>query len=137
MNGRAKHVGGADHVVAGTQNRQTGRRDGRHAGGDGKAVLGALERGKALLEHADRRIGEARVDVALGFTGKALCRLRRVVKHETRGQEDRLAVLVELRALRAGAHSARIKVETVVGHKKTRWPSAAGFEATLRFSRIC
>ena len=74
-------------------------------GGRGDAGLGAFERGEAVLEHRHRRIGEARVDEALVAAGEARRGLRGVLEHEARGQEQRLGMLVELAARRAGAHA--------------------------------
>ena len=51
-------------MVALLQQRETRRQDGGHAGRSGHAGLGALQRGQALFEDPDRRVGEARVDIA-------------------------------------------------------------------------
>ena len=63
-----------------------------------------------ILHRRHGRIGEARVDVARLLAGKSCGRLGGGFEHETRGQEYRLAVLVELAALGTRAHRQRILV---------------------------
>ena len=45
-------------MIAGAHLPHHGERDGRHSGRGGAGGLGAFERGNALLEHRDGRIGE-------------------------------------------------------------------------------
>ena len=59
--------------------------DGRHAAGEGDATSAPFEGGEALLEHGHRRVGEAGIDVALLFPGKAPGGLGGVVENEAGG----------------------------------------------------
>ena len=79
------------------------RRHRRHAGGGGHARLGAFERGEPRLEHRDRRVGEARVDVARLFVGELARRFRRALVDEARGERERFGVLLEVAAHAAGS----------------------------------
>ena len=105
LDGGAKDGVRAHHVIAALQVHQRRGEDRRHARGGGDAALGALERGEAVLEHGDRRVGVARVHHALLAAGKTRRRLRRVVEHEARGEIERLGVLVELAAHLPGTHA--------------------------------
>src|SRR5467141_963867 len=129
-------------MVAALQQRHGGGEDRRHAGGGGDAGLGALERGKAVLEHRNRRVGEARVDEAALAAGEARSRLLGVVEDEARGEEQRLGVLVELGARLPGAHAQRCQIRLFI-HKKTRPQAVAQIGATrsvyqaARFKSSC
>src|SRR5215470_2107652 len=93
-------------MIARLQRRQHRGGDGGHAGRGRAAGFGALELDYALLEHPDRRVGIARVDVAGvlaleprlaqlgGFVDVAL------------GEKQPFRRLAELRAQRAGMHQA-------------------------------
>jgi hypothetical protein len=109
LHGGAEQAVGSDDVVALLEVRQHSRHDRRHAAGRGDAILGAFERGEALLEHGDGRIGEAGVNVALLFAGKAPGGLRRTLEDKAGGQVQRLGVLAELAALLAGTNGQRFR----------------------------
>jgi hypothetical protein len=108
----------------------TSRHDRRHAAGRGDAVLGAFQRGEALLEHGDGRIGEAGVDVAFLFAGKALGGLRGALEDEAGGQVQRLGMLAELAALLAGANGQRLRAIV----RRVRLISPAPADASCRTS---
>ena len=61
----------------------------RHAGGGGERGAAAFERRDALLEHRDRRVGDARVDVAERLQVEQARRVIGAVEHERRRLVDR------------------------------------------------
>ena len=91
-------------VVAGFQRRQHRGGDRRHAGRGRAAGLGAFERDHALLEHRNRRIGVARIDVAGVLSLEArLAQLGSLVDIALR-EEQTLGCLAEFGTQRAGMH---------------------------------
>ena len=98
----AEHRLGRHHVIAGFQRRQNGRRHRGHAGRGGAAGLGAFELDHAPLEHRDRRIGIARIDVAGVFALEARLALLGGVVDIALGEEQRLGGFAELRAQGSG-----------------------------------
>ena len=117
-------------MVAGLDLAHQRERDRRHAGRGGARGLGAFERGHALLEHRDGRIGEARILVARLLALEARLGLRRAVVDVALGEEQRLRGLAELRAQGAGvdeagfgavlAASADADMRASFGQQKTR-----------------
>src|SRR5580658_565483 len=63
IDGAAVERGRGDDVVAGAGERRDGEMHRRHTARRAHRADPLLERGKALLEHRRRRIGDARVDV--------------------------------------------------------------------------
>jgi len=97
-------------MVAAFQEAHGARQNRGHAGGRGDTALGPLQRSKTLLEHAHRRVGEARVDVARLLVRKPRSSLRRRLEHEARREVQRLGMLIELAALDPGAHRQRFRL---------------------------
>src|SRR5262249_22170932 len=83
--------------------------DGAHAARGRAADLRTLQRGHAFLEHADRGIGEARIDVALLLALEGELGFLGIVIDIAGCREDRLAGLAELRALESTAHQQRAR----------------------------
>ena len=79
---RAEHAGAQTTWSPAFSVARHAARIARHAGRGRDAVLGALERGEALLEHRHRRVGEARIDVCPLRRREARGRLRRVLENE-------------------------------------------------------
>ena len=104
LDGGAEHRVRAHHVVAALQVHHGGGEDRGHAGAGGDAGLAALERGEAVLEHGDRRVGVARVHHALA-AAEALGGLRGVFEDVARGEVQRLGMFLELAAHLPGAHA--------------------------------
>ena len=105
LHGGTEQAVRGDDVVALLEMRQAERHDRRHAARRGNAVLGAFERGKARLEHAHGRVGEAGVNIAVFFTGETLGGLGGTLEDEARGQVQGFGMLAELAALLAGTDS--------------------------------
>jgi hypothetical protein len=78
-------------------NEMHDRRHGRHAGGEGDAVLSALERGETDLQRRPRRVRDARVLVALVLPDRLLGERRRLVDRDRdrAGRRIRLLTLVD------------------------------------------
>ena len=89
-------------MVAGAQLAHHRGGDRSHAGRGRARGLRAFERGHALLEHGDGRIGEARILVARVLVLEAPLGGERAVVDVALGEEQRLRGLAELRAQRAG-----------------------------------
>ena len=104
LHGGAEQPAGRDDMVAVLQVGEAGGHDRRHAAGRGDAILGAFQRGEALLEHGHGRVGEAGVDVAFLLAGETPGGLRRVLEDEAGREVERLGVLAELAALLAGTN---------------------------------
>ncbi len=116
-----------DDAVAGLEEAGHRGKDRGHAGRRAAHSFGAFEQAQPLLEHRDRRIGVARIDIAralvlerfLGFLGALI--------DEARGHVDRFASLFELRALQAAMrqHRARAPFRGMLGidHRHRRSPS--------------
>ncbi len=104
-------------MVARLQQAHDAGQNRRHAGGGGDAEFRAFQGGQALLEHADRGVGEARVDVARLVADKAGGGLGGVFKHKAGGQKHGLAVFAKRRARGAAAHGQGFGlVVKIVGH---------------------
>ena len=110
----AEDAARGDDMVASGKQAHHASQDGGHAAGGGDAELRAFQRRQPLLQHADGRVGEARVDVARLLPAKTGGRLRCVLEHEAGSEEHRLGMLVELAADRPGADGQGFKIEFVV-----------------------
>ena len=110
MNGGAKEAARGDDLIAGLEQAQADRKNGRHARGRGHAILGPFKGGQALFEHLHRGIGKPRVDRPLLLILEASRRLLRIVKNKTRSQEHGLGVLTKGGAMRAVSHGAGRKL---------------------------
>ena len=77
-----------------------------HAARGGARGLRAFEQRHALLEHRDRRVGEARIDETRVLAFEARLRVLHRVVEIALGQEQRLRGLAELRAQRAAVDRA-------------------------------
>ncbi len=104
----AEHGARGDDVVAGLQERQQARGDGGHAGGGGAGHLGAFQKAHALLEHGDRRVGEARILETRILVLETRFRLLGGLVDEALGQEERFGGLAELGAQHAAVHELRL-----------------------------
>src|SRR5690606_34946477 len=96
---------------------------GRHPGSGRDAGFTALQRSQTVGEDADRRIAEAGIDRTRFLVGEARRRLGGVLELETRGEEQRLGVFVELALYRTGADRARIEI-VFVRHVHSRTAAA-------------
>ena len=67
------------HAVAGLQMREQRRVDRRHAGRGGAAGFRAFDQAQPLLQHRQRRIGEARILVVIDGAGERALGLFRIV----------------------------------------------------------
>jgi hypothetical protein len=115
----AEELARRDDVVAGAQLSQERGRHRRHAGRGGARRLGALERCHARLEHADRRVREAGVDVAFVLALEARLALLRRLVDVPLSEEERLGGLAEIGAEGAGMDEPRLELEVVVGCRGT------------------
>ena len=106
-----------DDAVAGADEGQQQRRDGRHAAGESERVVGVFPDGQAVLE--DFLVGavEARIDEALGAAGalagdafEEALTSGRILEHEGRGEEDR----------RLERAFAEFRIEAVAEHQRLR-----------------
>ena len=77
VDGRAAH-----HLVAGLQQREQDRRDGRHAGAEDERLLGAVGRRQLLLDRHDGRVLVARIEVLPGATLVVAPHRLRILEHE-------------------------------------------------------
>jgi hypothetical protein len=101
---RAEQGAGGDDAVAGLERREKGGEDGGHAAGGAAAELGPLDEGEAAFERTQRRIGVARVDVALDVALEGAFRFLGRLVDVARGHEQRLAGFAEWRAGQSTAH---------------------------------
>ena len=110
--GRDDPVAGAEqrarchHAVARLQMREQRRIHRGHAGRRGAAGFGALDQAEPLLQHRQRRIGEARILVVIDRAGERAFGLLGIVVDIARGEIQRLGGLAELAALHAAVHEA-------------------------------
>jgi hypothetical protein len=102
---RAEHSRRAHDVVAAFQERHRGSEDRRHPRSGGEARFGAFQSGEPVLQHRHRGIGIAAVHPGALAAAEALLGLRGAVENEAGGEEQRLAVLLEVAAHLAGAHA--------------------------------
>ena len=93
-------------MVAGAHLSHQGEGDRGHSGRGGARGFRSLELRDALLEHGDRRIGEARILIAGIFALEARLGLCRIFVNVSLGQEQRFRRLAELRTQDAGLHQA-------------------------------
>ena len=100
--GREQLARGND-AVAGLHRRDQHGVDRGHARRCGAAVFGAFELGEAFLEHADSRVGVARVDVAGLVASHAGRLLFRAVIYKSRIEIERFGGLAVLRACGSAA----------------------------------
>jgi len=84
----AVDVAAGDHVVAGVEQGGHGKVECRLAAGRAHGTDTALEGGYALLEHGDRRVGDARVEVAADLQVEESGGVVHGVEHERRGLVD-------------------------------------------------
>ena len=100
-----------DHVISRLENGHRANQYRRHSAGSGHAGLRPLKRREPVLEDSDRWVCESRVNVPLLHTAKPGRRLCRIFKHITRGEEQRLGVLVELAACYPSPYRERFPIE--------------------------
>ena len=91
-----------DHVIAGFERRQNGRRHRGHAGRGGARRFGAFEFDHAPLEHRDVGIGKARIKKAGLFALEPRLALLGGVVDKALRQKQRLGCFAELRAQASG-----------------------------------
>ena len=78
--------------------------DRSHAGRGGEARLGAFHEAKPLLEHRDRRVAVAAVDVVVDLVLEGRLGLLRGLVDIARGQEERLTGLVKTATGQSSSH---------------------------------
>ena len=103
---RAEQRARRHHAVAGLQMREQRRIHRRHAGRRGAAGFGALDQAEPILQHRQRRIGEARILVVIDRAGEGGLGLFGVVVDIAGGEIQRLGGLAVLAALDAAVHQA-------------------------------
>ena len=90
--GGSEHLGGGHYVIAAAQQRESQQQNGRHSRCRCNTPRSRFQRSQSIFKRTDRRIGKARIDISrLGFR-EAGSRLGRVLKNETGGRKDRVAV---------------------------------------------
>ena len=102
--------------LAGQRGEDTG-----HAGAGGKAGLGALKRGKTVLEHRHGRVAVARIDETVGLAGKGGGGLFGAVIDIAGGHVERLARLLEGGAVKPAPDKLRVAPVTVSHRPAPRW----------------
>ena len=103
LHGGAEHGVRTHHVLARLEHHHRQAQDRGHAGGGRDAGVRAFERGEPVLHHGHGGIGIARVDELVAGTAEAGRGRGRALEHEARRQVQRLGMLAEFAALRAGA----------------------------------
>ena len=101
-----------DDVVAVAAEREERQHLRRHAGRRGERRASAFQRGDALLERRDRRIRDARIDVAERLQVEEARRVVRAVEHERRRLVDRQRARAGGRVRNlAGVQAERVEAE--------------------------
>ena len=117
---RAEDGARADDVVAGLQQAHAHHEDRRHAGGGADGGFGAFERGQALLEARDRRVGGARVGEAVLGAGEAAGAGGGIGLDEAAGQEQGFGMFAVLAGRQRGAQRERVAMQAFgqgsIGH---------------------
>ena len=79
-------------MIAAAQQRESQQQNGRHSRCRCNTPRSRFQRSQSIFKRTDRRIGKAGIDISgLGFR-EAGSRLGRVLKNETGGRKDRVAV---------------------------------------------
>ena len=102
-----------DDMIAGLELAEQRDRHRRHAGRGRARGLRAFERGHALLEHRNRRIGEARILIAGRFALETRLGGRGILVDITLREKQRFGGFPKRRAQRAGMNQPRFRAPGV------------------------
>ena len=116
-NRSAIELAGGQEFVARLHEGEEGQHLRGMAGGNAGGAAPAFQAGDAFLQHRNRRVGQARIDVAEGLQVEQRGGMIHIVEHIGRGLVDRRGARARCRVgSGAGMHRERVETGLGVGH---------------------